>query len=71
MIHPLTGYVVTSGAAERVAAPVVEDMSEDERRAVVEANPDSSVELLYEAPVTRDTARHYLARVTSDGRGED
>ncbi len=67
MIRPLTGYVVSPDAAPRVAAPVVEDMSEDERRAIVEANPESSVELLYEAPVTRDTARHYLARVTSDG----
>lgn len=70
MIHPLNGYVVHTDAAQRVAAPVVEDMSEAERRAVVEANPDSSVELLYEAPVTRDTARHYLARVTSDGTFE-
>ncbi len=70
MIGPLRGYVVRSDAAARVAAPVVEDMSEAERRAIVEANPDSSVELLYEAPVTRETARHYLARVTSDGTFE-
>ena len=70
MIRPLSGYVVNPEAAARVAAPVVEDMSEIERRAIVEANPDSSVELLYEAPVTRETARHYLARVTSDGTFE-
>ncbi|MGI9648600.1 MAG: DUF1015 family protein [Acidimicrobiia bacterium] len=67
MIRPLDGYIVSQAAADRVVAPVAEDLGPDERDRILASNPDTSLFLLTEQPAARATARNYLDRVTSDG----
>jgi len=67
VIRPLDGYVVRAGAAERVVAPVAEDLSPSERDRILATNPDTSLFLLTEVPEARAHAREYLDRVTGDG----
>ena len=67
MIRPLDGYVVSPEAADRVVAPVAEDLSAADRDRILATNPDSSLFLLTEAPEARAHARRYLERVTGDG----
>lgn len=70
MIRPFDGYVVTAGAADRVVAPVAEDLNPAERDRILATNPDTSLFLLTEAPEGRSHAREYLERVTGDGTFE-
>lgn len=67
MIRPFDGYVVSQHAAERVVAPVAEDLNAAERDRILATNPDTSLFLLTEQPAARAEARRYLERVTADG----
>jgi uncharacterized protein (DUF1015 family) len=67
VIRPLDGYIVSQEAADRVVAPVTEDLGPDERDTILTSNPDTSLYLLTEQPTARARARDYLDRVTSDG----
>ncbi len=50
MIRPLHGYVVRVEAADRVAAPVAEDLAPGQMEAIIAANPDSSLQLFADTP---------------------
>lgn len=67
MIRPFAGYIVSQPVAERVVAPVAEDLSEEARDSILATNPDTSLFLLTEEPAARARGRRYLERVTSDG----
>lgn len=67
MIRPLRGYVVRPEAASRVAAPVAEDLSVEERNRIRAANPDSSLCMISESAETHAAARAHLERVINDG----
>ena len=70
MIRPLDGYVVSQEAADRVVAPVAEDLHPVERDRILATNPDTSLFLLTEDAEARSHGREYLERVTSNGTFE-
>ncbi len=67
MIRPLDGYIVDAAAADRVVAPVAEDLSSAERERILTTNPDSSLFLLTESAGGHELGRRYLERVIKDG----
>ena len=67
MIGPLGGYVVSPAAADRVAAPVAEDLAPGQLERIVASNPDSSLCLIGDRPEAQARGRAYLERVTTDG----
>lgn len=70
MIRPFDGYVVSQEAADRVVAPVAEDLHPVERDRILATNPDTSLFLLTEDAEARSHGREYLERVTRDGTFE-
>jgi uncharacterized protein (DUF1015 family) len=67
VIRPLYGYVVRAEAADRVAAPVAEDLAPGQMEQIIDTNPASSLQLFADTPDARCRARAYIARVTTDG----
>jgi len=67
VIRPFHGYVVDPAAAERVVAPVTEDLDQAERAALLSSNPDTSLFLMPDQPADHQQGRAYFERVTRDG----
>ena len=67
MIRPFHGHVVSPDAAERVVAPVTEDLDPAERSQLLASNPDTSLFLMPDDPAERSLGREYYERVIQDG----